>query len=82
MSDVGEGYKALICTYWRDVDAVWERAVAAGAQVIHPLADQFYGERGGRLKDPFGQEWMLSARLESLTAAEIAARARAMGGDR
>ena len=72
-----EGYKALLCTYWPDVDAAWERATAAGAQVLHPLADHFYGERGGRLRDPFGQEWMLSARLEKLTAAEIAARAHA-----
>jgi uncharacterized glyoxalase superfamily protein PhnB len=70
-----QGYTALLCTYWPDVDAAWERAPAAGAQVLHPLANQFYGERGGRLKDPFGQEWMLSARLEKLTAAEIAARA-------
>jgi uncharacterized glyoxalase superfamily protein PhnB len=73
----GEDYKALLCTYWADVDAAWERAVTAGAQVLHPLADQFYGERGGRVKDPFDQEWMLSARLEKLTAAEIAARAHA-----
>ena len=72
-----EGYKALLCTYWPDVDAAWERATAAGAQVLYPLADQFYGERGGRLKDPFDQEWMLSGRLETLTAAEIAARAPA-----
>jgi len=70
-----QGYTTLLCTYWPDVDAAWARAVAAGAQVLHPLADQFYGERGGRLRDPFGQEWMLSARLEKLTAAEIAARA-------
>ncbi len=70
-----EGYTALLSTYWPDVDAAWERATAAGAQVLHPLRNQFYGERGGRLKDPFGQEWMLSARLEELTAAEIAARA-------
>jgi uncharacterized glyoxalase superfamily protein PhnB len=72
-----DGYKALLCTYWPDVDAAWQRATAAGAQVLHPLADQFYGERGGRLKDPFDQEWMMSARLEKLTADEIAARARA-----
>jgi uncharacterized glyoxalase superfamily protein PhnB len=72
-----EGYKALLCTYWPDVDAAWERATAAGAQVLHPLANQFYGERGGQLRDPFGQEWMLSARLEKLTAAEITARAPA-----
>jgi uncharacterized glyoxalase superfamily protein PhnB len=70
-----EGYKALLCTYWPDVDSAWERAVAAGAQILHPLADRFYGERGGRVKDPFDQEWMLSARLEKLAAAEIAARA-------
>ena len=38
---------AIIATYWPDVDAVWERAVAAGAEVVYPLADQFYGERGG-----------------------------------
>ncbi|MGB9185188.1 MAG: VOC family protein [Solirubrobacteraceae bacterium] len=73
----GNGYKALLCTYWPDVDAAWERAVGAGAQVLHALADQFYGERGGRVKDPFDQEWMLSARLEKLTAAEIAVRAPA-----
>ncbi len=73
----GTGYRALMCTYWPDVDAAWERAVGAGAQVLHPLADQFYGERGGRVKDPFDQEWMLSARLETLTAAEIEARAPA-----
>lgn len=69
-----DGYTALLSTYWPDVDAAWKRATAAGAQILHPLADQFYGERGGRLKDPFNQEWMLSARLEKLTADEIAAR--------
>lgn len=72
-----DGYNALLCTYWPDVDAAWERALAAGAQVVYPLADHFYGERGGRLQDPFGQQWMLSARLEKLTAAEINARAGA-----
>lgn len=69
-----DGYAALLCTYWSDVDAAWERALAAGAQVVHPLADQIYGERGGRVRDPFGQEWMLSARLERLTVAQIVAR--------
>ncbi len=69
-----DGYTALLSTYWPDVDAAWEQATAAGAQVLHALADQFYGERSGRLKDPFDQEWTLSARLEKLTADEIAAR--------
>jgi uncharacterized glyoxalase superfamily protein PhnB len=35
-----------MATYWEDVDAAWDRAVAAGAEVIHPLANHFYGERG------------------------------------
>lgn len=75
----GEGYTALLCTYWEDVDAAWERAVAAGAEVIHQLEDHFYGERGGRLRDPFGHEWMLGARTESLTAAEMDARLSGLG---
>jgi uncharacterized glyoxalase superfamily protein PhnB len=75
----GEGYRTLLSTYWPDVDAAWERAISAGAEILHPLTDHFYGERGGRVKDPFDQEWMLSARLEKLTAAEIAARAAGHG---
>ena len=54
---------AIMATYWPDVDAAWARALAAGAEVIYPLADQFYGERSGRLRDPFGQQWMLSQRI-------------------
>ena len=67
-------FNALLCTYWPDVDAAWDRAVRAGAAVIYPLADHFYGERGGRLGDPFGNQWMLAARIETLTPAELAAR--------
>ncbi len=66
---------AIMATYWENVDAVWDRAVAAGAEVIYPLADQFYGERGGRLRDPFGQEWMLSQRIERLSPEEMERRA-------
>ena len=65
-------FNALLCTYWPDVDAAWDRAVRAGAEVIYPLADQFYGERGGRLGDPFGNQWMLAARIETVTPAELA----------
>ena len=69
-----DDFKALLCTYWPDVDAAWDRAVRAGAEVVHPLADQFYGERGGRVADPFGNQWMLTSRIEIVTAAELAAR--------
>jgi PhnB protein len=51
---------AIMVTYWENVDVVWDRAVGAGADIIFPLADHFYGERGGRLRDPFGQQWMVS----------------------
>jgi PhnB protein len=71
---------AIMATYWPNVDEVWERAVAAGAEVIFPLADQFYGERGGRLRDPFGQQWMLSQRIELVSAEEMARRAARLSG--
>ena len=66
---------AIMATYWEDVNTAWERAVAAGAVVVHPLADQFYGERGGRLRDPFGQQWMLSQCTEDLSHEELSRRA-------
>jgi PhnB protein len=66
---------AIMATYWEDVDAAWERALSAGAEVIVPLADQFYGDRGGRLRDPFGQQWMLSERIEELSRQELGRRA-------
>lgn len=66
---------AIMASYWSDVDAAWQRAVAAGAEVIYPLADQFYGERSGRVRDPFGQQWMLSQRLEQLTGEQTRRRA-------
>jgi len=67
----------VLSMYWADVDAAWERAVAAGAEVIYPLEDQFYGERGGRLRDPFGQQWMMSQHIEDVPAEEMARRAAA-----
>jgi len=69
---------AIMATYWGDVDSAWERALAAGAEVVFPLADHFYGERGGRLCDPFGQQWMLSQRTEELSHEEIVSRAAAL----
>jgi PhnB protein len=72
---LGGVVSAIIATYWEDVDAAWERAVAAGAEVVYPLDDQFYGERGGRLRDPFGQQWMMSQHSEDLTREELSRRA-------
>jgi PhnB protein len=72
---VGGIVTAIMATYWPNVDAVWERALGAGAEVVYPLANQFYGERGGRLRDPFGHQWMLSQRIERLSHEEIERRA-------
>ena len=44
-------------------DAVWAAFLAAGAEVVFPLEDQFYGKRAGRVRDPFGIQWILSGPL-------------------
>jgi PhnB protein len=69
------GVSTIFATYWEDVDAAWQRAVDAGAEVLYPLADQFYGERGGRLRDPFGHQWMLSQVIEHVSPEEMERRA-------
>jgi PhnB protein len=79
-SSLGGAVSAVMATYWEDVDAAWARAIDAGAEVVYPLSDHFYGERGGRLRDPLGQQWMLSQRIEVLTHEQIAERA-AQGSD-
>ena len=72
---VGGVVTAVMATYWPDVDRVWEQAIAAGAEVVFPLSDQFYGDRAGRVRDPFGQQWMLSQDIEDVTPEEMQRRA-------
>jgi PhnB protein len=54
-----------------DADAAWEREVAAGAEVLRPLADEFWGGRYGELRDPFGHRWSLWHPIAKLTQAEV-----------
>jgi uncharacterized glyoxalase superfamily protein PhnB len=61
-----------------DVDKAFEQAVAAGASVVGPLKNQFYGERSGTVRDPFGHEWLLGGHLETLTPEEMQRRFTAM----
>jgi PhnB protein len=61
-----------------DADALFARALAAGAEVRHELADQFWGERHGQLTDPFGHRWNVAQRLREVPADEIAAAAAAI----
>jgi PhnB protein len=53
----------MIHLYVEDVDKIAEQAVSAGAEVLIPIADQFYGDRSGRLADPYGHVWIISTRI-------------------
>jgi PhnB protein len=64
--------------YVDDVDLVFNRAVAAGAKVKRPVADQFYGDRVGGLEDPFGHMWYVATHKEDVSADEMKRRAAAM----
>lgn len=64
--------------YVEDVDKVAERAVAAGAKIKRPVADQFYGERMGSLEDPFGHTWHVSTHIEDVSPEELDRRVAAM----
>jgi len=61
-----------------DVDQAFEKAVGAGALVVRPLQDHFYGERSGMVRDPFGHEWLLGGHLETLAPEEMQRRYTAL----
>ena len=61
----------------KDADAHWAKAVAAGAEVIFPLADQFWGARYGMVRDPFGFKWSIAQTIAKPSAAEIEEAAKA-----
>jgi PhnB protein len=71
------GSPVSIHLYVEDVDTAVERAVAAGAKLVRPVADQFYGDRVGGIEDPFGYRWFIATRQEDLTMDEIRGRAAA-----
>ena len=73
------GSPVSIHLYVADVDGAVERAVAAGAKLIRPVADQFYGDRVGGIEDPFGYRWFIATHKEDLTMDEIRRRAAAQG---
>ena len=66
-----------------DADELIRRAVAAGATVIRPAQDQFYGERSGSVRDPFGHDWNIGHHLEDVSTAEMQQRyTKMMQGER
>jgi PhnB protein len=69
-----------IMLYVENADAVFNQAVSAGAQVEMPVTDMFWGDRYGRLKDPFGHSWSVGTHVEDVAPAEMSKRMReAMG---
>jgi PhnB protein len=74
------GSPVMLHVYVEDVDRAVERAVAAGAKLIRPVADQFYGDRTGGIEDPFGYRWYIATHKEDLSLDEIRARAAAQRG--
>ena len=75
------GTPVIIHLYVDDVDSVVERAVAAGATLTTPVANQFYGDRSGMLRDPYGHEWYVATHVEDVPPAEMERRAaEAMSG--
>lgn len=65
------GSTGALFIYTDDVDALWERALAAGAEVVFPLEMQFYGDKSGRVEDPYGHTWGLSQQIEEIGAEEM-----------
>ena len=72
------GSPVSILLYVADVDALFKQAVAAGGIEVRAVADQFYGDRSGSLKDPFGHSWHLSTHKEDVSPEELNRRMAAL----
>ena len=76
-----KGTPVTIHLYVEDVDAVVARAVDAGATVIMPVADMFWGDRYGVLEDPFGHKWSVATHIRDATPTEMQEAMRKMAAD-
>ena len=69
-----------IMIYVDDVDTIYKRAISGGGQEVKPLQDQFYGDRSGTLKDPFGHMWTVATHVEDVAPEEMEKRMAAAHG--
>jgi PhnB protein len=76
------GSTVTLHLYVRDVDVLFQRAVDAGATVLMPVADQFWGDRYGILADPFGHRWSIASRIEDMSPNELHDRAESWAKER
>ncbi|MCI0747127.1 MAG: VOC family protein [Verrucomicrobia subdivision 3 bacterium] len=72
------GTPVSLMLYVEDVDAMAKRATEAGAKVMRPVQDQFYGDRAGTFTDPFGHVWTLATHKEDVSREELNRRAQKM----
>ena len=75
------GTSVHLLLYVQDVDSVMARALAAGAKLVKPLEDQFYGDRTGTVRDPSGHSWTIATHKEDVPPDEMARRAAASKGE-
>jgi PhnB protein len=73
------GSPVTLNVYVEDVDAVFEQATKAGAEVLSPVQNQFYGDRSGAFKDPFGHKWNVATHIEDVPPEEMQKRMEEMG---
>ena len=74
------GTPVILSVYVEDVDAVFDRAVSAGATPLRAVENQFYGDRSGQFEDPFGHVWSVATHVEDVAFDEMARRAAEMMG--
>ena len=74
------GSPVTIMLYVDDVDTIVKQAVAGGAKILRPVEDQLYGDRAGKIEDPFGHTWFIATHKEEVSPEEIAKRAKAKYG--
>jgi PhnB protein len=68
------GSPASMMVYCEDADGQFDQAVEAGCDVVAPLADMFWGDRFGKVKDPFGHEWGIATHIEDVAPDDMARR--------
>ncbi len=79
---MGEGadsknFPGMLHLYMEDVDAVYQRAIQAGAKSLREPADQPYGDRSGGVEDAFGNQWWISTHVEDVSSDELERRMKA-----
>ncbi len=71
------GSAVSLLVYVENADATFQRAIAAGGKELKPLKDQFYGDRSGTLRDPYGHVWTIATHKEDVSPEEMKRRSQA-----